>query len=130
MKTVDFEQDRLTHQLMEGTTERPSSSMNARIMAILMREKRKVYVYTVRFWLTPGGLLTGLAVYLLIVGGLLFGGSQWVKETLTTALPAHAQLYPVLITLCSGLAFFVFFVQLDKWLRWRAKRAYSHKGDL
>ena len=54
MKTVDFEQDRLTHQLMEGTTERPSSSMNARIMAILMKEKRKVYVYTVRFWLTPG----------------------------------------------------------------------------
>lgn len=126
MKTVDFEQDRLTHQLMEGTTERPSSSMNARIMAILMREKRKVYVYTVRFWLTPGGLLTGLAVYLLIVGGLLFGGSQWVKETLTTALPAHSQLYPVLITLCSGLAFFAFFVQLDKWLRWRAKRARSH----
>ena len=126
MKTVDFEQDRLTHQLMEGKTERPSSSMNARIMAILMREKRKVYVYTVRFWLTPGGLLTGLAVYLLIVGGLLFGGSQWVKETLTTALPAHSQLYPVLITLCSGLAFFAFFVQLDKWLRWRAKRARSH----
>ena len=126
MKTVDFEQDRLTHQLMEGTTERPSSSMNARIMAILMKEKRKVYVYTVRFWLTPGGLLTGLAVYLLIVGGLLFGGSQWVKETLTTALPAHSQLYPVLITLCSGLAFFAFFVQLDKWLRWRAKRARSH----
>ena len=126
MKTVDFEQDRLTHQLMAGTTERPSSSMNARIMAILMKEKRKVYVYTVRFWLTPGGLLTGLAVYLLIVGGLLFGGSQWVKETLTTALPAHSQLYPVLITLCSGLAFFAFFVQLDKWLRWRAKRARSH----
>ena len=126
MKTVDFERDQLTHQLMEGTTERPSSSMNARIMAILMKEKRKVYVYTVRFWLTPGGLLTGLAVYLLIVGGLLFGGSQWVKETLTTALPAHSQLYPVLITLCSGLAFFAFFVQLDKWLRWRAKRTRSH----
>ena len=130
MKTVDFEQDRLTHQLMEGTTERPSSSMNARIMAILMKERRKVYVYTVRFWLTPGGLLTGLAVYLLIVGSLLFGGMRWMKETLTTALPAHSQLFPVLITLCSGLAFFVFFVQLDKWLRWRAKRAYSHKGDL
>lgn len=130
MKTVDFERDQLTHQLMAGTTERPTSSMNARIMAILMKEKRKMYVYTVRFWLTPGGLLTGLAVYLLIVGSLIFWGSQWVKETLTTDLPAHAQLFPVLITLCSGLAFFVFFVQLDKWLRWRAKRAYSHKGDL
>ena len=126
MKTADFERDQLTHQLMEGTAERPSSSMNARIMAIVMKERRKVYVYTVRFRLTPGGLLTGLAVYLLIVGGLLFGGSQWVKETLTTALPAHSQLLPMLITLCSGLAFFVFFVQLDKWLRWRAKRARSH----
>lgn len=126
MKTVDFEQDRLTHQLMAGTTERPSASMNTRIMAILMREKRKVYVYTVRFWLTPGGLLAGLALYLLTIGGLLFGGSQWLKETLTTDLPAHAQLFPVLITLCSGLTFFVFFVQLDKWLRWRAKRARSH----
>ena len=125
MKTADFERDQLTHQLMEGTTERPSSSMNARIMAILMKERRKVYVYTVRFWLTPGGLLTGLAVYLLIVGSLLFGGSQWVKEILTTALPAHSQLFPVLITLCSGLAFFVFFVHLDKWLRWRAKRTRS-----
>lgn len=126
MKTADFERDQLTHQLMEGTTERPSSSMNARIMAIVMKERRKVYVYTVRFWLTPGGLLTGLAVYLLIVGGLLFGGSQWVKETVAVDLPSHSQLFPVLITLCSGLAFFVFFVQLDKWLRWRAKRARSH----
>ena len=125
MKTADFERDQLTHQLMEGTTERPSSSMNARIMAILMKERRKVYVYTVRFWLTPGGLLTGLAVYLLIVGSLLFGGSQWVKETLLTNQSAHAQLFPVILTGCSGLAFFVFFVQLDKWLRWRAKRARS-----
>ena len=125
MKTADFERDQLTHQLMEGTTERPSSSMNARIMAILMKERRKVYVYTVRFWLTPGGLLTGLAVYLLIVGGLLFGWSQWVKETLLTNQSAHAQLFPVILTGCSGLAFFVFFVQLDKWLRWRAKRARS-----
>lgn len=125
MKTVDFERDQLTHQLMEGTTERPSSSMNARIMAILMKERRKVYVYTVHFWLTPGGLLTGLAVYLLIVCGLLFGGSQWVKETLLTNQSAHAQLFPVILTGCSGLAFFVFFVQLDKWLRWRAKRARS-----
>lgn len=122
MKTVDFERDQLTHQLMEGTTERPSSSMNARIMAILMTEKRKVYVYTVRFWLTPGGLLTGLAVYLLIVGSLIFGGTHWMKESLTTDLPAHAQLLPMLITLCSGLAFFVFFVQLDKWLRWRSRK--------
>ena len=125
MKTADFERDQLTHQLMEGTTERPSSSMNARIMAILMKERRKVYVYTVRFWLTPGGLLTGLAVYLLIVGSLLFGGSQWVKETLLTNQSAHAQLFPVILTGCSGLAFFVFFVQLDKWLRWRATRARS-----
>ena len=125
MKTADFERDQLTHQLMEGTTERPSSSMNARIMAILMKERRKVYVYTVHFWLTPGGLLTGLAVYLLIVGGLLFGGIQWVKETLLTNQSAHAQLFPVILTGCSGLAFFVFFVQLDKWLRWRAKRARS-----
>ena len=125
MKTGDFERDQLTHQLMEGTTERPSSSMNARIMAILMKERRKVYVYTVRFWLTPGGLLTGLAVYLLIVGGLLFGGSQRVKETLLTNPSAHAQLFPVILTGCSGLAFFVFFVHLDKWLRWRAKRARS-----
>ena len=125
MKTANFERDQLTHQLMEGTTERPSSSMNARIMAILMKERRKVYVYTVRFWLTPRGLLTGLAVYLLIVCGLLFGGSQWVKETLLTNQSAHAQLFPVILTGCSGLAFFVFFVQLDKWLRWRAKRARS-----
>ena len=126
MKTVDFERDGLTHQLMEGMTERPSSSMNARIMAILMKEKRKVYVYTVRFWLTPGGLLTGLAIYLLLICGILFGGSQWVKETLLTDQSAHAQLFPVLLTGCSGLAFFVFFVHLDKWLRWRAKRARSH----
>ena len=123
MKIVDFERDGLTHQLMEGMTERPSASMNARIMAILMKEKRKVFVYTVRFWLTPSGLLIGLAVYLLIVGSLIFGGIRWMKGTLTTDLPAHDQLFPVLITLCSGLAFFVFFTQLDKWLRWRAKRA-------
>ena len=123
MKIVDFERDGLTHQLMEGMTERPSASMNARIMAILMKEKRKVFVYTVRFWLTPSGLLTGLAVYLLIVGSLILGGMRWMKGTLTTYLPAHDQLFPVLITLCSGLAFFVFFTQLDKWLRWRAKRA-------
>ena len=124
--TTLLQQDELTHQLMEGTTERPSSSMNARIMAILMKEKRKVYVYTVRFWLTPGGLLTGLAVYLLIVGGLLFGGGQWLKEALVAHQSAYAQFFPVLLTGCSGLAFFVFFIQLDKWLRWRAKRTRSH----
>lgn len=124
--TTLLQQDELTHQLMEGTTERPSSSMNARIMAILMKERRKVYVYTVRFWLTPGGLLTGLAVYLLIVGGLLFGGGQWLKEALVAHQSAYAQFFPVLLTGCSGLAFFVFFIQLDKWLRWRANRARSH----
>lgn len=124
--TTLLQQDELTHQLMEGTTERPSSSMNARIMAILIKEKRKVYVYTVRFWLTPGGLLTGLAVYLLIVGGLLFGGGQWLKEALVAHQSAYAQFFPVLLTGCSGLAFFVFFIQLDKWLRWRANRARSH----
>ena len=123
--TTLLQQDELTHQLMEGTTERPSSSMNARIMAILMKEKRKVYVYTVRFWLTPGGLSTGLAIYLLLICGILLGGSQWVKETLLTDQSAHAQLFPVLLTGCSGLAFFVFFIQLDKWLRWRAKRTRS-----
>lgn len=123
--TTLLQQDELTHQLMEGTTERPSSSMNARIMAILMKEKRKVYVYTVRFWLTPGGLLTGLAVYLLLVGGLLFGGGQWLKEALVVHQSAYAQFFPVLLTGCSGLAFFVFFVHLDKWLRWRANRARS-----
>ena len=112
MKTADFERDQLTHQLMEGTTERPSSSMNARIMAILMKEKRKVYVYTVRFWLTPGGLLTGLAVYLLLVGGLLFGGGQWLKEALVAHQSAYAQFFPVLLTGCSGLAFFVFFTSI------------------
>ena len=42
--TTLLQQDELTYQLMEGTTERPSSSMNARIMAILMKEKRKVFV--------------------------------------------------------------------------------------
>ena len=125
MKTVGFERDGLTHQLMEGTTERPSALMNARIMAILMKERRKVYVYTVRFWLTPGGLLTGLAVYLLLVGGLLFGGGQWLRETLVVHQSAYVQLFPVLLTGCSGLAFFVFFIQLDKWLRWRAKRTRS-----
>ena len=37
--------DHLTRKLMRGTAEQPSASLNSRIMALIIQEKKRVYKY-------------------------------------------------------------------------------------
>ncbi len=40
--------DHLTRKLMRGTAEQPSASLNSRIMALIIQEKKRVYKYYIK----------------------------------------------------------------------------------
>ncbi len=107
--------DCLTRELMRGTAEQPSASLNSRIMALIMRKKKRVYKYYAKRWLTPAGIFVMFLAYMLILVGILylfksFGG----KETVLDSLRVY---FPVILTIVSGISCFFLFIQLDNWLR-------------
>lgn len=125
MKKENIQRDELTARLMADTAERPSAALNARVMERLMKERRKVYVYTVRAWLTPQGLLCGIVAYLALAGALLW---YLGDPTRSEALPECSVLVrhlPIVLTIATFFSCFFLFATLDKWLRWRAHRAAS-----
>lgn len=108
--------DHLTHELMRGTAEQPSASLNARIMALITQEKRRVYKCYVSKRLTPVGVFGMLMAYLFALVGILY----WVKLSpggAETVLGSLRTYFPVVLTIASGISCFILFTQLDNWLR-------------
>lgn len=120
MNTNEKDIDDLTRRLMQNTFEQPSFSLNARIMARIMKEKRQIYTYYMRKLPSLNTILILIGVYVLVVGGLFYtlfshAGSETDLE------PALHQYFPVAFTVIACLSFFFFFTQLDKWLYKKGK---------
>lgn len=111
--------DRLTRDLMKDATEQPPASLNARIMALIMGEKRtafrKCYMKKLPSF---GTILVVFAVYMLVVAG---GIMLYTKEpgAAGSMLQSVKRFFPLLLTVGSSASLFFFFSQLDNWLRVR-----------
>ena len=112
--------DALTRSLFEGTAERPSASLNMRIMELVRKEQRIRRAKT-----SPDGirgLLIGFAIYFLVVA-LLFGLGYAQKVTTLAALfETYPRLQPCLLTVGSSAMLFFFFTQLNNYLLWKKNR--------
>mgnify|MGYP003232818854 CR=1 FL=1 len=103
--------DHLTRKLMRGTAEQPSASLNSRIMALIIQEKKRVYKYYIKKRFTPVGIFS-----MLVLVGILYlvklspGGA----ETVLGSLRAY---FPIVLTIASGISCFFLFTQLDNWLK-------------
>ena len=108
--------DHLTRKLMRGTAEQPSASLNSRIMALIIQEKKRVYKYYIKKRFTPVGIFSIFVAYMLVLVGILYlvklspGGA----ETVLGSLRAY---FPIVLTIASGISCFFLFTQLDNWLK-------------
>lgn len=117
--------DLLTRKLMQGTAEQPSTSLNSRIMALIMREKKRVYKYSVKKQFTPAGIFGMFVAYMLVLAGIM----HWVRlspEGLETVWGFLHGYFPIILTVVSGVSYFFLFTQLDNWL----KREETHKKNI
>lgn len=108
--------DRLTRGLMQGTAEQPSPSLNSCIMAMILQEKRRVFKYYVKKRFTPAGIFAMCVVYMLMVVGVLFMAKAYMGETATISV-ALRHLFPILLTVASGISCFFLFTQVDNWMK-------------
>ena len=116
MNMKENEIDQLTRGLMRGTAEQPSPSLNARIMALIMQEKRRVFKYYVKARFTPAGIIGGCVAYLFILIGILFAAKTYAGET-TALYTVMKSFFPILLTVASAVSFFFLFTQLDNWMK-------------
>ena len=75
--------DHLTRKLMRGTAEQPSASLNSRIMALIIQEKKRVYKYYIKKRFTPVGIFSIFVAYMLVLVGILYLVTQldnWLKR--------------------------------------------------
>lgn len=115
MNTNEKDIDDLTRRLMRDTFEQPSFSLNARIMARIMKEKRQIYTYYIRRLPSLGTILAIIGGYLLLIGGIFY--YLFTHNASGIALdPALHRYFPVAFTVIACLSFFFLFTQLDKWL--------------
>lgn len=126
MNTEDPKIDKLTRELMRGTTEQPSSSLMDRIMSAVMKEKRLNPRGYVKKLPSLGGLLSVLLVYLLLAGGVFYflinnpGEAKFLSKE-------FIQAFPIFLTFAAGISFFFLYSQLDKWLFQKEKQK-TNKG--
>ena len=105
--------DHLTRKLMRGTAEQPSASLNSRIMALIIQEKKRVYKYYIKKRFTPVGIFSIFVAYMLVLVGILYlvklspGGA----ETVLGSLRAY---FPIVLTIASGISCFFLFTQLER----------------
>ena len=85
--------DHLTRKLMRGTAEQPSASLNSRIMALIIQEKKRVYKYYIKKRFTPVGIFSIFVAYMLVLVGILYlvklspGGTETVLGSLRAYFP-------------------------------------------
>lgn len=105
----------LTRDLMRDTFEQPALSLNARIMARIMKEKRRIYKRYVRKLPSPTTILGGVAAYVMIMAGVFYILFTQ-PEMQILANDSLKKYFPFLLTAVVCIAFFFFFAQLDHWL--------------
>lgn len=112
--------DNLTRSLLEGTAEKPSASLNLRIMELIRKEsclrKAKSQPDGIR------GLLTGFAIYFLTLAVIIGLGYTHDATSLTKIFETFPRLRLFLLTAGSSAMFFFFFTQLNNYLLWKKKR--------
>ncbi|SEF89694.1 hypothetical protein [Parabacteroides chinchillae] len=117
MNTTEEYVNKLTRDLMKDTAEQPPFSLNARIMALIMGEKRaaihKCYMKKLPSFST---ILIVFIVYMAIIAG---GVMLCMKEYAATdsMIRTVKHFFPLLLTISSSVSIFFFFTQLDNWLR-------------
>lgn len=116
MKRNENEIDLLTRGLMRDTAESPSPSLNSRIMAMIMQEKKRVFTYYVKARLTPVGIFAIFMAYMLIVVGILFVGKTYIGGN-AAVHTVMRNAFPVMLTVASAVSFFFLFTQLDNWMK-------------
>lgn len=114
MNTTDNKIDQLTRNLMKDTAEQPSSSLNMRIMALIMKEKQLIRKCKMKGLPSPAAIMTGFVVYMLIIVGVFYWG---FSSTGTTQPNSIIAFFPILLTIGGGVSFFFLFSQLDNWLK-------------
>lgn len=121
MNTKEKEIDTLTRRLMQGTAEQPSSSLNARIMALIGKRRRHPAEMYVGRAPSVGLILVCLWGYLLLVaaGAFCLRGPSDVS---VAGVGSIRQLFPAVLTVGGAGFFFFCFAQLDTWLVHRGKK--------
>lgn len=116
MKRNEQETDQLTRSLMQETVEKPSSELNSRIMAFILKNVPKKSAFSIKKPVSVGQLFTLFMIYVLIIAGslILFFNkpgevSQWMLFLKGT--------FPVFLTVAGGVSFFILFGLLDEWLQ-------------
>ena len=112
--------DKLTRKLMEGTAERPSSTLNERIMRLIFSEKslrrRIVYVEPLpRIGAIAGGILVYLALIL-----LLFVYCRMEGVTSGSLLEMIRPYSPLLLLASCAIPLYLLGVWVDQ--RWMKRR--------
>lgn len=110
--------DTLTRKLMEGTAERPSPSLNERIMRLIFQEKplgkRIVYVESLPH---VGGIVWGVVAYLAVVLVLFFyfRGTGVTGERILSVFRPYA---PLFILVSGAVPLYLLGVWVEKkWLK-------------
>ena len=110
------ETDQLTRSLMQETVEKPSSELNSRIMAFLLKSVPQKKAFDIKKPVSTGQFFILFVIYmLLIAGGLMLYTkkpgevSQWMLFLKDT--------FPIFLTVAGGVSFFILFGLLDEWLQ-------------
>lgn len=118
MKRSNQETDQLTRALMQETIEKPSSDLNRRIMAFLLRKAPQKAAFSVKKPVSARQLLLLFTVYILgIAGGLLLLQKQ--GGNLSELMLLLKEIFPIFLTVAGGVSFFILFGLLDEWLQQR-----------
>lgn len=119
MEKKEQEIDRITRSLMKETVEQPPEELNSRIVGLLLKMAPAKKPFRIKKALSPGLLFGVLVVYMfLVAGGLMLLKDKTAGEIVEWMLFLK-DLFPVFLTLAGGVSFFLFFAQLDEWLRQR-----------
>ncbi len=118
MKRDDKQIDKLTRKLMEGSVEKPSSELLARVMKQVAKEQadsRKSYNLSrpVITWMVA--VLVAYFLFALGMGYLLLAPSEPTAETSQLV----KGLFTLIVALSVGASFFFCCAQLDNWMRWK-----------
>lgn len=116
MKRNEQDTDQLTRALMRETVEKPSSELNSRIMAFLLKKAPQKQAFSIKKSVSAGQLFILFVVYMFVIaGGLLLMQKQ--GEDLSELMLLLKQLFPIILTVAGGVSFFVLFGLLDEWLQ-------------